>query len=146
MALGGIPEHGGDGQSQWDCEQRIRDAIEPAHCVPGQTDGRYARRPLGYGANHNDAPSAAKDGCSFQRKRNPTRHPPDRVALRASGGLLTQQRPRRHQVAFRLPPWILVQSPAGSSTKDLVSRTCVAWPAQEWAPSAQSFLAAALMP
>jgi hypothetical protein len=27
-----------------------------------------------------------------------------------------------------------------------VSRACVAWPAQEWAPSAQSFLATALMP
>src|SRR6516165_448189 len=54
--------------------------------------------------------------------------------------------PRRRQVVFRLPPWILLQSPAGSSTKDLASRACVAWPAQEWAPSAQSFLAAALMP
>src|SRR5260221_565353 len=50
------------------------------------------------------------------------------------------------QDAVVLPPWILEQSPAGSSTKDLVSRAWVAWPAQECAPSAQSFFAAALMP
>jgi len=52
----------------------------------------------------------------------------------------------RDQEAVFLPPWILEQSPAGSSTKDFVSRALVAWPAQECAPSAQSFLATALMP
>ncbi len=30
------------------------------------------------------------------------------------------------QLAFSLPPWILLQSPAGSSTKDFASRACVA--------------------
>src|SRR5207245_6502369 len=50
------------------------------------------------------------------------------------------------QEAVVLPPWILEQSPAGSSTKDFVSRAFVACPAQECAPSAQSFFAAALMP
>lgn len=35
------------------------------------------------------------------------------------------------QAAFRLPPWILLQSPAGRSTKDFGSRACVDWPAQE---------------
>src|SRR5712692_7271081 len=56
------------------------------------------------------------------------------------------QLPARAQLACSLPPWILAQSPAGSSTKDWGSRAFVAWPAQEWAPSAQSFFAAALMP
>src|SRR5262249_57268935 len=53
---------------------------------------------------------------------------------------------RASQADFMLPPWILLQSPAGSSTKEPGSRACVAWPAQECAPSAQSFLPAALMP
>jgi hypothetical protein len=35
------------------------------------------------------------------------------------------------QAAFRLPPCILLQSPAGNSTKDFGSRACVDWPAQE---------------
>src|SRR6266849_6814162 len=54
------------------------------------------------------------------------------------------QSPDQDAVVF--PPWILEQSPAGSSTKDLVSRALVACPALEWAPSAQSFLASLLMP
>src|SRR6266567_3432414 len=67
----------------------------------------------------------------------------NRVALRPSG------RPKSHALhayADVFPPWILPQSPAGSRTNDFGSRACVAWPAHEWAPSAQSFLAAALMP
>ena len=51
-----------------------------------------------------------------------------------------------NHVAFVLPPWILLQSPAGSSTNDCESRAFVASPAHECAPSAQSFLPAALMP
>src|SRR5205085_2520370 len=57
--------------------------------------------------------------------------------------------PRSHALGAHaevLPPWILLQSPAGSRTKDFGSRACVAWPAHECAPSAQSFLAATLMP
>src|SRR6266571_3488883 len=50
------------------------------------------------------------------------------------------------QEAVVLPPWILEQSPAGSSTKDWESRALVACPAQECLPSAQSFLATLLMP
>src|SRR5262245_41838970 len=74
------------------------------------------------------------------------RLPRDRAALRSPGGPERGQPPPRGQLAVVLPPAILLQSPAGSITKDLRSRAWVAWPAQEWAPSGQSFLETALMP
>src|SRR6516162_2327075 len=74
------------------------------------------------------------------------RLPRDRAALRADRGGARRQSPPRDQADFALPPAILLQSPAGSITKDFGSRACVAWPAQECAPSAQSFFETALMP
>ncbi|SRR6266478_126975 len=67
----------------------------------------------------------------------------DRVVFRPAGGPW-RRTPDIHADVF--PPWIFLQSPAGSSTNDFGSRACVAWPAQECAPSAQSFLPTALMP
>ena len=67
----------------------------------------------------------------------------DRAASLPPGGPGSHARDAHADV---FPPWILLQSPAGSSTNDFGSRACVAWPAHECAPSAQSFLAAALMP
>ena len=70
----------------------------------------------------------------------------DRATLRTAFGGVVQHAPAHRQIGFGLPPWILPQSPAGKRTKDLPSRGAVAWPAQECAPSAQSFFATALMP
>src|SRR5574340_785578 len=70
----------------------------------------------------------------------------DRVAIGTRRCASRGQASLRLQLAVVFPPWIFEQSPAGSRTKDLGSRAWVAWPAQECAPSAQSFLATALMP
>src|SRR5262249_56627058 len=66
----------------------------------------------------------------------------DQAALLGGRG----QEPPRCHAGVSLPPAIFEQSPPGRSTNDLPSRACVAWPAQECAPSAQSFFETALMP
>src|SRR5258708_4081434 len=58
---------------------------------------------------------------------------------------------RTHQVLavkveVVLPPWILPQSPAGRRTNEFAAPACVALPAHQCAPSAQSFLETAFMP
>src|SRR6516165_5328158 len=88
----------------------------------------------------------AEHGLVMRETQSDPRLPRDRAARRADRGGPSGQSPPRDQADFRLPPAILPQSPAGSITKDFGSRACVDWPAQECAPSAQSFLAAALIP
>src|SRR6185437_7128907 len=80
------------------------------------------------------------------RSRGFSGHSGNRVAPRARRDCSCRQACLALQAAFMLPPWIFAQSPAGSSTYDFESRACVACPAQECAPSAQSFLATALIP
>src|SRR5262249_61035085 len=66
----------------------------------------------------------------------------DQAALLGGRG----HEPPRCHAGVSLPPAIFEQSPPGRSTNDLPSRACVAWPAQECAPSAQSFFETGLMP
>src|SRR5215831_14948084 len=87
-----------------------------------------------------------EDGLVVRETQPDPRLPRDRAALRSDRSGASGQSPPRDQAGFRLPPAILPQSPAGSITKDFRSRACVAWPAQECAPSAQSFFETALIP
>src|SRR6516164_2238536 len=87
-----------------------------------------------------------EDGLLVREAQPDPRLPRDRAALRADRGGASAQSPPRDQAGFRLPPEILPQSPAGNSTKDFRSCACVDWPAQECAPSAQSFFETALIP
>src|SRR5215472_7440245 len=78
-----------------------------------------------------------EDGLMVREAQPDPRLPRDRAARRADPGGASAQSPPRDQVDLRLPPAILPQSPPGSRTNDFGSRACVAWPAQECAPSAQ---------
>src|SRR6516162_5083076 len=93
-----------------------------------------------------DTRPLVEHGLVMRETQPDPRLPRDRAARRADRGGPGGQSPPRDQADFRLPPAILPQSPTGSITKDFGSRACVAWPAQECAPSAQSFFETALMP
>ena len=93
-----------------------------------------------------DTRPLVEDGVVVREAQPDPRLSRDRAALRGDRGDPGGQSPPRDQAGFRLPPAILPQSPAGSITKDFASRACVDWPAQECAPSAQSFFETALMP
>src|SRR5262252_1481082 len=98
---------------------------------------------FGMGLQPRDKWPLVEDGLVMRETQPDPRLPRDRAALHGDRGGPSGQPPPHTQAGFRLPPAILPQSPAGSITKDFRSRACVAWPAQECAPSAQSFLATA---
>src|SRR6516165_6236458 len=93
-----------------------------------------------------DGRPLVEDGLVVRETQPDPRLPRNRAALRVDRGGPSGQSPPRDQADLRLPPAILPQSPPGSRTNDFGSRACVAWPAQECAPSAQSFFEAALIP
>src|SRR5579871_6540903 len=124
---------------------RVKRLGKNSECGGGARNRRLRRRapspPLGgEGWDEGGVPQGQTIGKSLShREFAPVVRP---LTLDPDGGC-GGHRPARY-AGFSLPPWIFEQSPAGNSTNDFGSRACVAWPAQECTPSAQSFLAAAL--
>src|SRR5712692_905543 len=123
-----------------------RDRIVPADRLEGGRSAAAAHVVLGVHLEPRRGGTRLEDFLMVAETQPDPGLSRDRVATASLWKRRRNQTPSPDQDAVVCPPWILEQSPPGSSTKDLESRALVACPAQECAPSAQSFLATLLMP